>query len=433
MNSSEHRRLMDEIGIWQREGLITVDQAGKIMARYPEPPPQKWPLLITSIFGSLLVGLGIILLLAYNWSDLTRPMRAVIAYIPLLGALGLCAWIVFAGKTGTALREGTGAFLALAVGASIALVAQTYQLGGTFRDFTLAWMLLILPSIYVLDAVMPALIYLFGITGWAIGQRCYDDNPYGFWLLLAGVVPYLVWVRLRDRESVKGCWLLWGMTIGVLAGVATVMGRHEPMLWFSLYASLFAACLMADELWGARHLTLWGRPLTLVGGGGLGVMVFLYSFIDFWDDMERHYSYYWNPAAKTPDLLLAGIALLLAVILLVIGFRRFTGPALRMAACFPLVAGRADGLEHVGERPCADSRHPDERLRLPAGRPDRGPGGPGDEAGDDEPGAPAAGGPVAGPFLRCRHEHPGARHCLHCAGAGFLVANGLMIRRRRVS
>jgi uncharacterized membrane protein len=338
MNGSEHRWLMNEIGAWAREGLVSGEQEARLRARYPEPVAQKWALVITGVIGSLLVGLGIILLLAYNWSDLTRPLRAVIAYLPLLGALGVCGWIVFANKTGTGLREGAGTFLALAVGASVALVAQTYQLGGTFRVFTLAWMLLILPSVYILDAAMPGLIYLFGITGWAIGQRCYDGNPYGFWLLLAGLVPYLIWNRVRDRDSVKGVWLLWGLMLAVLVGVATGMRGDEPVLWFSLYAALFSACLLADELWGARNLTLWGRPLALLGGGGLGIMVFLYSFVWFWKDMERHYAYYWGKAGILSDLVLASLALVLAVVLLVVSFRRIRSGALRLAAVFPLVA-----------------------------------------------------------------------------------------------
>jgi uncharacterized membrane protein len=340
MNSSEHRRLMDEIGLWTKEGLITEEQALAIRARYLEPATKRWSVIITSVFGSLLVGLGIILLLAYNWTDLSRAARAGIAYLPLVAALGLCGWIVFTGKTGTGLREGAGAFLALAVGASLALVAQTYQLGGTFRALTLAWMLLILPSVYVLDAVMPALIYLFGITGWAIGQRCYDDNPWAFWALLAGIVPYLVWCQIRNRDSLRGVWVLWGVVISAAAGVATGMHAHEPVLWFSLYAAFFTVCLLAGELWGARELTLWGRPLTLLGGAGLGVMVFLYSFIWFWEEMDRNYRYYWGYQEKAVavDAGLVAFFTVLAVVLLVLAFRRLRNWPLRLAAAFPVVA-----------------------------------------------------------------------------------------------
>jgi hypothetical protein len=137
---------------------------------------------------------------------------------------------------------------------------------------------------------------------------------------------------------VKGVWLLWGLMLAVLVGVATGMRGDEPVLWFSLYAALFSACLLADELWGARNLTLWGRPLALLGGGGLGIMVFLYSFVWFWKDMERHYAYYWGKAGILSDLVLASLALVLAVVLLVVSFRRIRSGALRLAAVFPLVA-----------------------------------------------------------------------------------------------
>jgi hypothetical protein len=126
--------------------------------------------------------------------------------------------------------------------------------------------------------------------------------------------------------------------LAVLSGVATGMRGDEPVLWFSLYASLFSACLLADELWGAQNLTLWGRPLTLLGGGGLGVMVFLYSFVWFWEDMERHYRYYWRETDIGPDLVFASVTLLLAVVLGVIAFRRIRSPALRLASAFPVVA-----------------------------------------------------------------------------------------------
>ncbi len=340
MKGSEHRRLMTEIEVWTREGLISAEQAERIRSRYPEETPRRWAVIVMSIFGSLLVGLGIILLLAYNWSDIGRPARAVIAYLPVLAALGLCGWVVGAGKTGAGLREGVGAFLALAVGASIALVAQTYQLGGTFRAFTLAWMLLILPSVYVLDAAMPAMIYLFGITGWAIGQRCYDDNPWAFWALLAGVVPYLVWRQWRNRDSLRGAWVLWGIVLSAAAGVATGMHAEEPVMWFALYAAFFSTCLLAGELWGARDLTLWGRPLTLLGGAGMGVMIFLYSFIWFWKEMERHY--HWRSASAGDrldvDLGLVAFFTVLAAVLVVMAYRRLKSWPVRLAGAFPVVA-----------------------------------------------------------------------------------------------
>ncbi len=341
MNGSEHRRLMDEIGIWLQEGLISGEQAARLRERYPVPASKNWALVVTSVFGSLLVGLGIILLLAHNWDDLTRPVRAGLAYLPVLAALGLCAWYVFSDRSSTGWREGLGTFLGLAVGASLALVAQTYQVGGTFRALTLAWMLLILPSVYILDAVMPALIYLAGITGWAVGQSSCQDNPTGYWLLLGGLIPFLIWTRRRDPGGIRNGWLMWGTALSMIGGVATCMHTHEPVLWFALYAAFFAVCLLAGELWDRPGVSLWGRPLTLLGGFGMGVMVFLYSFLWFWNDMNRDIQYYgWRRTEwqEATDIAQVAVFMVLYVVLLVLAFRRLKGWPFRLAACFPLVA-----------------------------------------------------------------------------------------------
>ncbi len=59
-----------------REGLITADQAERIRARYAADPQRSGNrmLLVFAILGSLLVGLGIILIIAHNWDELRRFM-----------------------------------------------------------------------------------------------------------------------------------------------------------------------------------------------------------------------------------------------------------------------------------------------------------------------------------------------------------------------
>jgi len=54
-----------------REGLITADQAERIRARYAADPQRSGNrmLLVFAILGSLLVGLGIILIIAHNWDE----------------------------------------------------------------------------------------------------------------------------------------------------------------------------------------------------------------------------------------------------------------------------------------------------------------------------------------------------------------------------
>lgn len=53
-----------------------------------------WAMVLFGILGAVLIGGGIILLLAHNWEQLGRPARVAVAFAPLVlsQALALPAW-----------------------------------------------------------------------------------------------------------------------------------------------------------------------------------------------------------------------------------------------------------------------------------------------------------------------------------------------------
>ena len=121
-------------------------------------------LIIFGVLGAMLVGLGIILILAHNWDDLSRASKTVIAFIPLIAGQLICAYTLWKQSESTAWREGATTFLVFAVGASISLVSQIYNIPGDLGSFFLTWSLLCLPLIYVMKSSTASLLYLIGIT-----------------------------------------------------------------------------------------------------------------------------------------------------------------------------------------------------------------------------------------------------------------------------
>ncbi len=66
--------------------VINSDIANNIKNWYEhnkEPVPNRF-VLVLGVFGSLLVGLGIVLLVAHNWDELNRITKTIFAFIPLL-------------------------------------------------------------------------------------------------------------------------------------------------------------------------------------------------------------------------------------------------------------------------------------------------------------------------------------------------------------
>ena len=90
-------RLPVEIGLWQDQGIITPEQARAIASSYDVPAEEasrqrSMGRLVTvlAIFGSLLVGLGVILFFAANWDAIPRTVRLamILVGIPTVYGVG---------------------------------------------------------------------------------------------------------------------------------------------------------------------------------------------------------------------------------------------------------------------------------------------------------------------------------------------------------
>ncbi|MBI2438261.1 MAG: DUF2157 domain-containing protein, partial [Lentisphaerae bacterium] len=85
MATNKHQRwLMEETPKWVRSGIISAENAERLLALYGltvEPSGRRWAVVIFSVLGAMLIGLGIIMVLGYNWDQLSRGARAVISFI----------------------------------------------------------------------------------------------------------------------------------------------------------------------------------------------------------------------------------------------------------------------------------------------------------------------------------------------------------------
>ena len=329
MNKKAIQWIHNELPSLVAQGVLTPESAARLRAHYgPVGPakPARLAVLIFGVLGALLIGAGITLLLAHNWEDLSRPVRAALSFLPLVLAQGLAAWVMFQRPQSLAWRESAGALLFLMIGASISLVAQTYHISGDLPQFLLTWSLLGLPLVYLLNAVMPALLYLWGITEWACTLRMEDGFAGGYWLLVALLLPLLAaWLR-GGRYQTRPTLLLWALCISVTVAAGVTIEHVLPGLWIILYAGLFALLFLAGEFWFSEIEGFWARPLRHFGAAGILVLSFLLTFEWPWKDIGWHY-WRWSqihtePWRMIPDAVLGSVIPLAALVLLVTTVRR---------------------------------------------------------------------------------------------------------------
>ena len=281
-------------------------------------------LTVCSILGALLIGAGIILLFGHNWNALSRPVRTVLALLPLIAAQGGGAWCLYRGEQSAAWRESISVFIMLMIGSSIALIGQTYHIPGNLTQFLLVWMILSLPLMYVFRSVLPCLLYLVGIMGWAGSAQHDGGHTLLFWALYAGAVPH-IWNTMRvDRFSIPSGILGWGLCIHA-AWIGVALERVMPGLWIPIYMGLFSTLYLAGAYWFDEAPSGWQKPMQLVGAAGVVVLTLMLTYDWTWDDVGwRHWHYGWryHQHAAWVDYLLASIAPLAATALMVTAVRR---------------------------------------------------------------------------------------------------------------
>jgi len=151
-----HRKLKQEIEVWVKENLITPGQKDKILARYKllkEADEKAGPgRLVTTItiLGSILIGVGIILFIGANWSEIPKWGKLFIIFSSMLASNGLGFYLRYEKEN----YPKTGASLillgSLIFGAGIFLIAQIYHITVHYPNGPLMWGLGVLPIAYLL-------------------------------------------------------------------------------------------------------------------------------------------------------------------------------------------------------------------------------------------------------------------------------------------
>ena len=202
--------LLGMVSELEEQGVLSKGSSSAIASHYSEilaeKPSMNLLMMIFSIFGSLLIGTGIITLIAFNWHVFSKEIKTLFAFLPLILAQGICLFTVLKKKTSASWREGSTVFLMCSIAAGISLIGQIYQLGGDPYGLILGVLLLSLPVIYLFDSIAGATLYMF-LSVFEI------NHPFLFLLVLGLYFPFVYLKAKPDKYSPKSTILLTGSAI----------------------------------------------------------------------------------------------------------------------------------------------------------------------------------------------------------------------------
>lgn len=309
--------------------VVTADTAERIKQHYQSSESKDGSksvaLIVCGVVGALLIGMGIILLLAHNWEHLSRPMRTVISFLPLVLAQILVGWTVMNRQQSVAWRESTSTFLMAAIGSSIALIGQTYNIPGDMKSFLQIWMLLTIPVVYLLQASVPAVFYLIGTVCWAGYARMEAGHALGYWLLVLVVVPHILLAHRKKPEGFRSILLFWALCITVGIGMGFALQYRGSQHWILAFMSLFAVYYLLSGRVFSESLPALVNPFFVIGTVGIAVVSLMLTYRYPWRSIfvefaghSRSYQPWMTPYSYAigSALLVASLCLLAQVLTL---------------------------------------------------------------------------------------------------------------------
>lgn len=322
------RWLLGELPELVTAGVLSPETADALRQHYSSQPSEarrRIGFVLSAILGSLLVGAGIVLLVAHNWDFLSRPVRCAIAFAPLVLSQALAVFVLLRRRESAPWRECAAILNVAAIGTAIALVGQTYQIQGDFARFILGWMLLALPVVYVFQSSVGLSAYFVGVTVWVFSSKhgdffgAHPSDLWGWPLLVLGLPAFVI--LLRQNRNGYGTLLA---TTALAIAAAFSLGQTDDIGAQSFWRCSFAAYWTIVYLVGAASFYDWRptRPHPFVAIGWIGILSLgvVLSFQEVWrthqwqnavDFVPKHY----------PDILAAGIQLgWVAAALLFVGY-----------------------------------------------------------------------------------------------------------------
>lgn len=209
--------LKQELELWKQEGIISEEQAEKLKGKYhlsevEEKDAGAKLIVVISIIGALLVGGGVILLIASNWQAIPKPVRLLIIFGTILVVNHFGYYLRY--TKGSYPKIGLSLIFlgSLLFGAGIWLVAQIYNITSRWHSGVFFWSLGILPVSWLLGSQSILVFAASLLSLWTVWKSIDISTPNYLYplVLFSAILPlcYKQKTKVALFVSLTGI-LLW--------------------------------------------------------------------------------------------------------------------------------------------------------------------------------------------------------------------------------
>ena len=188
---------------------------------------------ILSSFGAIVTGLGVMLLIASNWDTMSDVMKTTIMIGSTLSIYAIAYYFCYRNTSYPKTWQAIMLLGAMFYGASIMLLGQIYNLGGTFSQALIVWTIPVILLAYLTQFVT---LYTLGIA----------------------LIYLYISIEIFDRYDFSG-FVIANIVIAV-GYLSVSLTRYHMSEWYRSFGKILS----------------WTGGASILGG------LFAYTFIDFW-------------------------------------------------------------------------------------------------------------------------------------------------------
>lgn len=244
--------LLKKTTTWVEQQIITQEQKEKILA-FERKNGNNTFWRTAFIIAGVLIGFGICLLIAANWTVLPSAVKLIGDFALLAAAIFAIYWSIQNQHKG--LKELFTILAFLLVGGTIGLVGQVFQLSGGWNNFALAWALLGLPFVILSRSTFINMLWIILLLSTFDGKYLskaleYIIGKFTIKTVVSLIVLYAIYfgiTKIQDKTDkytilpkTIGKLLIWGIyALVIFIGCYWGLGQFRPMQTSAAYFVVF--------------------------------------------------------------------------------------------------------------------------------------------------------------------------------------------------
>lgn len=296
--------IQKKLNQWLDAGVLSQDQFESIQ-RFENESGSGWSWVYTFILlGAAIIGLGIISIIAANWSEIPDHIKLGTDFA-LLGLFAIGIFFTDSTKN-TIWADGLVTIFIILCLASIGLISQIYHQGGEWYYALLFWALITLPIVLFTHYLIPSFIWVvlaIPAISVSLHQIIYGDTPFDHEQLLplTGVLLLVLlhqlshWHTIAQRININLFFCFQVSAILALVIIDLMRTFNELHIDYSIHPVLYglAALTAISILFNPSYKTL-NRVLLL----SILALFFAYFEPTLFFNEQTYFDYLWHDKEK---------------------------------------------------------------------------------------------------------------------------------------